>query len=143
MLMKSSFSTNVNSNAVNIWLLLSRVAIGAIMLTHGLPKLTKLLVGNVEFSDPFGIGPGASLALAVFAEVGCSILLILGLATRFATIPLITTMLVAIFYAHASTPFSKRELPLMFLIFFTGFLILGAGKYSFDQLIAGKRRSRY
>ncbi|MDB5247190.1 MAG: DoxX family protein [Segetibacter sp.] len=141
--MKRSFSTTVNTNAVNVWLLISRVAIGAIMLTHGLPKLEKLMAGNVQFADPFGIGPTASLAITVFAEVGCSILLILGLATRFAAIPLMITMLVAIFYAHAADPFGKKELPAIFLLIFTGFLIIGAGKYSIDNLISRKSRSRY
>ncbi len=141
--MKRSFSTTVNITAINTWLLISRIAIGAIMLTHGLPKFQKLIAGNVQFADPFGIGPTASLALATFAEAGCSILLILGLATRFATIPLIITMLVAIFYAHAADPFGKKELAVIFLILFTGFLILGGGKYSIDNLITGKSKSRY
>lgn len=110
------------------------------MLTHGLPKFDKLLAGNVQFADPFGIGQGASLLLTVFAEAGCSILLILGLCTRLATIPLIVTMLVAIFYAHAADPFGKKELAFIYLIIFTGFMILGPGKYSIDNMIGGKKR---
>jgi putative oxidoreductase len=46
--MKRLFSTKVNSNAVNIWLLIARIAIGVIVLTHGLPKLDKLMAGNVQ-----------------------------------------------------------------------------------------------
>jgi putative oxidoreductase len=141
--MKRLFSTKVNSNAVNIWLLIARIAIGVIVLTHGLPKLDKLMAGNVQFRDPFGMGPTFSLALVVFAEVVCSVLLILGLAVRFAAIPLIITMLVAIFYAHAADPFAKKELPTILLLVFTGFLLLGPGRYSIDHLIAGKSKSRY
>ncbi len=54
--MKRTFSTNVNSNAVNFWLLIFRVAIGLFMLTHGIPKLQMLMSGNIKFADPFGIG---------------------------------------------------------------------------------------
>ncbi len=140
--MKRIFSTNINSNAVNFWLLLARVAIGIFMLTHGIPKLQKLMAGDIKFADPFGIGATPSLILAVFAEFGCSVLLILGLATRFAAIPLMITMLTALLHVHAADPFGKKELPLMYLLFFFGFLILGAGKYSVDHLIGGKSKRR-
>lgn len=112
------------------------------MLTHGLPKLEKLMAGDIKFADPFGMGATPSLILVVFAEFGCSVLLILGLATRFAAIPLMITMLTAIFSVHAADAFGKKELPSMYLVFFFGFLILGAGKYSVDHLIAGKSKKR-
>ena len=143
MLMKRTFNTQINSNAINVWLLLSRLAIGALMLSHGYPKLQTLLSGNVQFADPFGIGPVPSLALTVFAEFVCSILLILGLATRLATIPLIITMLVAIFYAHSADPFGKKELAVIYLTIFIGFLVLGPGRYSIDNFVAGKNKGRY
>ena len=41
------------------------------MLTHGIPKLQKILAGNWEFGNPLGVGTELSLGLAVFAEVGC------------------------------------------------------------------------
>ena len=119
--MRRTFSTTVNNTGVNIWLLVSRVAIGAFMLTHGIPKLHSLIAGSVQFADPFGLGPTASMALTVFAEVGCSVLLILGLATRFAAIPLIINMCVAITVAHGAQPFGKKELALLYLVSFIGF----------------------
>jgi putative oxidoreductase len=75
-----------------------------------------------------------SLGLAIFAEVACAILVMIGFKTRWATIPLMITMLVAAFYAHGSDPFSKKELS---LTFFTLFLSInsGPGKYSVDEWI--------
>lgn len=140
--MKKVFSTQVSSNALNVWLFVFRIAVSAMMLTHGLPKFNALMTGNIQFADPFGLGPGPSLALVVFAEAACSILLILGLATRFATVPLIINMAVAILYAHAADPFGKKELATMYLVIYVGFLILGAGKFSIDHLIAGKNKTR-
>ena len=67
MLMKHSFSTNVNANGVSVWLLIARIVIGGLLLTHGVPKLQQLMSGNVQFPDPFHIGATASLALTVFA----------------------------------------------------------------------------
>ena len=112
------------------------------MLTHGYPKLQSLLGDNPQFADPFGIGQVPSLALTVFAEFVCSILIIIGLATRFATIPLIITMLVAIFQAHGADPFGKKELAVLYLIMFIGFFVLGPGRYSIDYLVGGKGRNR-
>lgn len=140
--MKRIFSTNINSNAVNFWLFILRVAIGVFMLTHGIPKLQTLMSGHIKFADPFGIGATPSLILTVFAEFVCSILLILGLATRLATIPLMITMLVAIFSIHAADPFGRKELPSTYLLIFFGLFILGAGRFSVDQLIGGKSKRR-
>ena len=141
--MRRTFSTAVNNNAVDVWLLISRIAVGAFMLTHGIPKLQSLIAGNVQFADPFGLGPTTSMALTVFAEVLCSVLLILGLATRFATIPLIINMCVAVFVAHAGQPFGKKELALLFLVLYLGFCLLGGGRYYLDSLISRRSRSRY
>jgi putative oxidoreductase len=140
--MKSFFSTGINSNALSFWLLIARILVGAFMLTHGIPKLQNLMSGHIKFADPFGLGQGPSLVLATFAEFFCSILLMLGLATRLAMIPLIITMLVAGLMISSGQEFSKRELPLLYAIFFFGFLVLGAGRYSIDNLISGKAKRR-
>ena len=141
--MKRIFSTTINNNGVNTWLLLARIAVGAFMLTHGIPKLQKLLGGDMQFADPLGIGSTPSFLLVVFAEVVCSILLMLGLATRFASVVLIINMCVAAFVAHAGQPFGKKELSLLFLVFFMGFCIIGGGRYAVDNLISGKGKNRY
>lgn len=111
------------------------------MLTHGLPKLSKLMAGGeIQFADPFSLGPTASLLLTVFAEAICSFLLILGLATRLATIPLIITMAVAAFIAHSDDPFGKKEMALVYLLVFVTIAILGPGKYSLDAVFGRPRR---
>ncbi|MEY2905010.1 MAG: hypothetical protein RJA52_1026, partial [Bacteroidota bacterium] len=87
----------------------------------------------IEFPDPFGIDPVTSLALVIFAEVICAFLLTIGLFTRWAAIPLIITMLVAVFYAHIADPFSKMEKGILFLSFYVAILISGPGWYSIDE----------
>ncbi len=117
----------------NISLLLARIAAGGMMLTHGLPKLLKLINGNFTFADPIGLGQEVSLVLTVFAEFGCSVLIVLGLFTRLATIPLIFTMLVAVFIVHGDDPFSKQEFGLLYLSLFAIIALSGPGKYSIDH----------
>ncbi|MEP1953969.1 MAG: DoxX family protein, partial [Algoriphagus sp.] len=87
-------------------------------------------------------GPVVSLSLAVFAEFICAILIILGFKTRLATIPLMVTMLTAAFVAHASDPFGKKELPLLYFTVFFCIFIFGAGKFAIDEL-SGRKSAYY
>ncbi len=137
--MNRFFSTVPNASSLHVGLLLLRIGVACLMLTHGLPKLQKVLSGNFAFGDPLGLGSGVSLTLAALAEVGGSLLILVGAATRLAVLPLIVTMLVAAFVAHADDPFGKKELPLLYLSIYILLLLAGAGKYSVDGLL-GQRR---
>lgn len=138
----SIFSISIPVVYANICLLLVRVTTGLFMLLgHGLSKLNRLMSSEpIKFSDPFGLGPDISLGMAVFAEVLCSFLIIIGLATRLATIPLLITMTVAVTYAHASDPFGVKEKPLVFILVFLMLLVFGSGRYSVDGLISGPKK---
>ena len=116
-------------------LFLLRVAAGAFMLTHGLAKIQNFSEFSQAFADPIGLGAKTSLILIIFAEFGCSILLILGLFTRLAAIPLIIGMIVAAFVAHAPFAFGQSELPLLYLVVFVSLLFTGAGRFSADHMI--------
>ncbi|MDQ3278423.1 MAG: DoxX family protein [Bacteroidota bacterium] len=141
--MKKIFSVNQASNGAQIGLLFIRVAIGVLMLTHGLPKMQMLLSGDpVQFPPLFGLTPATSLGLAVFAEVFCAVLVIVGLGTRLAVIPLIVTMLVAVFMIHAADPFSQKEMATIYLVAFFGLLLTGSGKFSLDYLLQPQRVSK-
>lgn len=138
-MIKKILNPGAYSREINAALLFLRVSIGIFMLTHGTGKLITLLEGGpIAFADPIGIGPAASLALAVFAEVLCSILLIFGIATRFAVIPLLITMLVAVLIVHSDDAFRVKEMALIYLSVFISILIAGAGKISIDNLIYKK-----
>jgi putative oxidoreductase len=125
-------------NLLEITLVVMRIALGVFMLTHGWPKMEMLLEGGpVRFSDPIGIGKMPSLILTVFAELFCSVLLVLGLLTRLAVIPLIITMVVAVFVVHGNHPFGKQEMGLLYLLGYLVILARGSGKFSIDHLIRG------
>lgn len=68
--MKLIFSTGSSDRLNDLWLLIFRVILSVFMLTHGLPKLAKLIEGNGgNFPDPIGIGNNLSIVLAVIGEV--------------------------------------------------------------------------
>jgi putative oxidoreductase len=141
--MKRLFNTNYNHSGLDFALLILRIAISAMMLTHGYPKLQALLAGGeLQFADPFGFGEYLTMLLAVFAEVLCSILLLLGLATRLAAIPLIITMATVIFIVQAADGFDKKEMAAHYLLTYIVILIVGAGRFSIDHLISNNKSRR-
>ena len=128
MLFQRFFSTKIDSG-----LLVLRVAVCAMMLTHGLYKLSNFSTMSQNF-DPIGIGGALSLSLVIFAEVFCSIAVLLGFLTRLAAIPLIVAMCVAVL-SYVGQPFAARELALLYLTFYIAILMIGPGRYSIDRLL--------
>lgn len=117
---------------IDFVLMLLRVVFGAMMMMHGYHKLLNIISGQMEFGDPIGIGESLSLNLTVFAEFFCSILLILGLMTRLALIPLMITMLVALFIVHQNDPLEEKEIAILYLIGFYAIYLTGPGGLSMD-----------
>ena len=111
------------------------------LLGHGLGKLQAYGEKADSFPDPLGVGSPVSMALAIFAEVVCSLLVVLGLTTRAALLPLIMTMLAAFLIVHGGDPWAKKELAFVYLTGFTSLLFLGPGRFSFDNLITKRLRS--
>lgn len=127
----------------SLGLLVLRVGVGWLLIYgHGWSKLMHFSQRAATFADPIGLGSQLGFTLVVFAEVFCSAAIILGLLTRLATIPQIIFFCVAAFVQHGHDPWSKRELPVLFLVPVVTLLITGAGRYSLDAWIvaAWKRR---
>ncbi|MDL2241943.1 DoxX family protein, partial [Bacteroidales bacterium OttesenSCG-928-L03] len=111
-----------------------------LMLTHGMPKLMMLLTGDSSsFADPIGLGSTLSLFLIACAEVGCSLLLIFGIFTRLAVLPLLFSMIVAFAVVHSGDPFGARELPFIYICIYITLLIAGPGRFSIDSLFIRER----
>lgn len=124
----------------HLGLLILRVAAGGIMLfSHGWGKMMKFGELSTSFPDPIGVGSAISLSLTVFSEVFCAVALIIGLGTRFVSVPLLITMLVAAFVIHAEDPFAKKEMALLFATMYATLILTGGGKFSIDRLIFKKK----
>ena len=126
-------NSNLSKAPMDLAILLLRVFSGGFIMTHGTSKVMKILSGDLGFADPIGLGPETSLVLMAFAEALCGLLIILGLGTRWATIPLIIGIGVAALVHHAADPFSRKEMPLLYLIMFVVLLLTGGGRYSLDR----------
>jgi putative oxidoreductase len=124
----------------SIGLLLLRISVGSLMLVHGLQKLMNYSELSGQFPDPIGMGSQLSLIAAIGAEVGCSLLVMLGLGTRLALLPLSFTMFVALFLVHASDPWKVKELAAVYLCVYLSLLLSGPGEFSIDHLIAKRKQ---
>jgi putative oxidoreductase len=136
--MKKIFSTKYTDNSVSLALLLIRIVFAGIMLKIGFDKLNNFngILSN-GFMNFMGLGPKVSLALVVFAEFFCAVMVLVGLLTRLAIIPLIITMAVAFFKAHNGVVFGEGngQSALFYLTVFVAILFTGPGKFSLDKLI--------
>jgi len=134
---ETGFPMNAKLNAIG--LLILRVSFGCLMLVHGFQKVGKFSELSDKFPDPLGMGSQMSLISAIGSEVGCSILLIVGLATRFAAMPLAFTMIIACFVVHANDPWQKQELAAVYLAVYVCLIFTGGGKFSLDYCLLGKK----
>ncbi len=124
---------NYQTKGIDFSLLILRVVTALmIFINHGWVKIISFEKSFHNFPDPIGISNEASYILIVFAELFCSVLLIFGLFTRYAVIPLIIAMLVAVFIVHGNDVFAQQELGILYLIPFIVLLVSGPGKYSLD-----------
>ncbi|WP_400194323.1 DoxX family protein [Hymenobacter sp. B81] len=127
--------------SANAGLLLLRLWFGLSMLVlHGIPKLVNFSTYAQAFVDFLGIGPAASLVLAIVGEVGCALLLVAGLFTRLAALGAAITMAVAFFMAHggALSGDNSGEMAFLYLGAYLVLYVTGAGRYAIDAYLHPK-----
>lgn len=125
-------ATSWNVNSATLWL---RLGLGIAMIPHGYDKLTHFADYQNAFMSFLGLSSPVSLALAIGGEFFCSILLMLGLLTRLALIPLIITALVIVFVAHEGDIVGDGSAGFLLLIGYLTCLLTGPGAYSLDAAL--------
>ena len=142
--MNNRLTTLLSSLSSDRWfdsaILFMRIFIGAMMLTHGIGKLQNYNAIVNSFPDPLGIGSAVSFTLITLTEVGCSVLIIMGLFTRLATLPLIFGMYIATFIAFPEKTFAEGELSFVYMGIYIMLLVSGGGRYALDALFFPYRR---
>ena len=137
-MIKKIFAPGKDSALTSFGLLALRLWFGLTMcLHHGLDKIHKFNTMAPTWLDPFHIGHQASFCLTVFAEAGASLLLALGLLTRFAALVLIINMGVAFTMVHKEQ-LSAGEMAFLYLGVFVTLFFTGGGAFSLDKALFGK-----
>jgi len=131
--MKRVFISTTSPALTGLALLILRIGFGGLMIPHGYDKLIHFAEYKTKFMEFMGMSMSLSLGLNIFAEFFCAILVVLGLFTRLATVPLIIAMLVALFMANNGDVTGKGQEAALFLLAFITLIITGAGKYSLDD----------
>ena len=132
------FSTQLGKRHVAIGLLILRAGAGlCLFLKHGLEKLTGYSTMVQHFPDPLHVGAHFGLAFALLSDGICSILVLLGLATRPATVVILTNLLTAFFFVHHAAFFSQShvELVALYIAVFAAIFFTGPGPLSIDALL--------
>ena len=128
-------------------LLILRVGIGISFMFHGFPKLmggpeTWTYLGGALSAVGINFAPAFFGFLAAVSEFGGGLLLALGLLSRPACFFLFNTMAVAtIMHITKGDPFMKYSHALESAILFASLMLIGPGKYSLDEKLAGKREN--
>lgn len=113
---------------LRIWL-----AIG-LFTNHGSEKLSGFNTMLVDFPDPLNIGKTAGLVFALLSDGICSVLVALGLFTRFSSFVIVLNMTIA-FFIFWETQITQihGELPFVYLGAYLSLFIMGAGEFSLDK----------
>jgi putative oxidoreductase len=116
-------------------LLLLRLWVGiSMLLIHGWPKLSHFSQTVAQFPDPLHVGTKVSLGLSLCSEVLGSVLLILGLFTRFGALLGVINMAIAftMVHHHAFQGEHSGELAFIYLGAYLALLFAGGGRMAVD-----------
>ena len=114
--------------------LLFRLAIAAVFLKGGLTKTANWMLTVQLFADEYQVpvlSPEIAAMMSVTFEFGCSILLVLGLATRLATLPLLGMLAVIQTFVYPNAWSDHLTWGSILLFLFTR----GGGALSLDRLL--------
>jgi putative oxidoreductase len=130
-----------NSSAQDLGLLFLRAS-GALFLlfVHGLPKLLDFHHQLQLIEDPFHLGATLTLLMAIFAEVLCPLLIVAGVLTRLACLPIIFLLLVALLCVHPEWTLDQSQFGWLLTLIFTSVLIAGPGRLALNVRLPGAFR---
>jgi len=137
--MTSLFARLTRPLTVDGGLLLLRIWLGSMMISHGVGKVFGTPGKFMESVAGMGFPMPEVFAWAgALSEFAGGILLIGGLLSRPAALLGGITMAVAAFIRHADDPFGKKELALTYLVLHLVVLLAGPGRISMDSYLASR-----
>ena len=124
----------------NFGRLVLRVAVFLpLFMKHGTEKLFTFGTMAQHYVDPVHIGPVPTLVIAMISDGICSLLLVVGFATRWAALYSFCNLFVAWALVHHFALVSRKdnggETIFIYMAACAAVFFLGAGKYSIDGLI--------
>jgi putative oxidoreductase len=131
--------------AVDLATLILRLALGVIMISHGIPKIKKREVLGKKWNDHYGV-PKATIWLTGILQIVGGLALLVGLFTSLTalilTLDMLAALFICIFNSHHREPFNSVtpvkgwDVNLLLVAALVAILILGGGKWSLDALLS-------
>lgn len=110
-----------------------------LFLKHGTEKLFRFQHMMTFFPNPLHIGVVPSLLFATLSDGICTLLIIVGFATRWAALICFINIFVALVFVHHFVIFGPQgdhgELMVLYLAAMVTLILAGAGRYSVDRLM--------
>ncbi len=121
----------------DLGLFIIRVMAGlSLFRLHGIEKIVNFSGMLSHFPDPLHIGALPSLIFALLSDAVCSVLVILGLMTRLASLIIVINLMVVFIFLHNFSFMQEHgQLVYVYLGVFLTTLAAGAGKISVDNFI--------
>ena len=131
--------------AVDLASLILRLTLGAIMISHGIPKIKKREVLGKKWNDHYGV-PKATIWLTGLLQIVGGLALLVGLFTSLTALILALDMLAAlyicVFNSHHREPFNSVtpekgwDVNLLLVGALVAVMLLGGGQWSLDTLLS-------
>lgn len=119
--------------------LILRLIFGGLFIYYGYMKIDMFNQYASMFPNYLGIGNKPTYILVTCCEFLGGILLVLGLFTRLAIIPIFIIMIVAFLVAHKNDPFNAKQLVFVYIFLCAVIFLLGSGRFSTDNLLFKNR----
>lgn len=135
MAVKGLITSKTSPASLSAGLFVVRLFAGlSLFLKHGLEKLTGYSTMVQHFPNPLHIGAHASLAFALLSDGICSLLVLVGFATRPAAAVILINLLTAFFFVHHAALLTNSHVELVWVYIgaFAAILLAGPGRFSID-----------
>ncbi|NIV39704.1 MAG: DoxX family membrane protein [Anaerolineae bacterium] len=131
--------------ALDLAILILRLSLGVIMVSHGIPKIVKREVLGKKWNDHYGV-PKATIWLTGILQIVGGLALIVGIFTSLTSLVLALDMLAAlyicIFNSHHREPFNSVspvkgwDVNLLLVAALVVLVLVGGGKWSLDAALS-------
>ena len=135
-LLKYLLFTDAGSDINNISLLIYRILLALeLFRVHGLKKF-RIENGQKEHvPNPLHLPEKLNAFVATFSDTVVPFLVMLGLGTRLAIVPVIGVTAIGYFVVHRKDSLEVKDVPYMYTLSFLFLLVIGAGTYSVDNYL--------